>query len=312
MADIDAAREILRDSFTRLIEHADDLTDGLTDHVAYYRPTPEANTITWLIWHTARMQDAQLCDIAGLEPVWLREGWVDRFGLDLPRDAHGYGHTPEEVAKVRASAELLGGYYHAVHRESRLHRFGGELAHHGQVFGGGGLAVDTALPHHVDPQRGMRKEGGDVDVAPSGVDGVEKLRERLPMPGQPVDHHHARDVLHAGHHVDEDVVIFGAAGCEADAAVAHHRGGDAVRGGRDQPIRPDRLAVVVGVQVDETGGDEKAGRVDLAHPGLADVSDGDHHAVADGDVGDEGFAPEAVDHGAAANDQVKGHPPNVR
>ncbi len=64
------------------------------------------------------MQDAQLCDIAGLEQVWFREGWVDRFDLDLPRDSHGYGHSPEEVAKVRASAELLGGYYHAVHRES--------------------------------------------------------------------------------------------------------------------------------------------------------------------------------------------------
>ncbi|TDL12370.1 DUF664 domain-containing protein [Mycolicibacterium obuense] len=118
MADIDAARELLRDSFTRLIEHADDLTDGLTDDVAYYRPTPEANTITWLLWHSARMQDAQLCDIAGIEQVWFREGWVDRFALDLPRDAHGYGHTPEDVAKVRASSDLLAGYYHAVHRES--------------------------------------------------------------------------------------------------------------------------------------------------------------------------------------------------
>src|SRR6476659_3851355 len=66
MADIDAARELLRDSFTRLIEHVDDLTDGLTDAVAYYRHTPQANTITWLIWHSARIQDAQLCDIAGL------------------------------------------------------------------------------------------------------------------------------------------------------------------------------------------------------------------------------------------------------
>lgn len=94
MADIDAARELLRDSFTRLIEHADDLTDGLTDEVAYYRPTPEANTITWLLWHSARIQDAQLCDIAGIDQVWFREGWVDRFALDLPRDAHGYGHTP--------------------------------------------------------------------------------------------------------------------------------------------------------------------------------------------------------------------------
>ncbi len=118
MADMDAAREILRDAFTRLIEHVDDLTDDLTDEVAYYRPTPEANTIAWLIWHSARMQDAQLCDIAGIEQAWFRDGWVDRFALDLPRDAHGYGHTPEEVAKVRASADLLAGYYHAVHKLS--------------------------------------------------------------------------------------------------------------------------------------------------------------------------------------------------
>lgn len=113
-----AARELLRDSFTRLIEHVDELTDGLTAAVAYYRPTPEANTIAWLIWHSARIQDAQLCDIAGIEQVWFRDGWVDRFALDLPRDAHGYGHTPAEVAKVRASAQLLTGYYHAVHRVS--------------------------------------------------------------------------------------------------------------------------------------------------------------------------------------------------
>jgi hypothetical protein len=115
-ANIDAARELLRDSFTRLIEHADDITDGLTEEVSSYRPTPEANSIAWLVWHSARVQDAQLCDIAGIEQVWLRDGWVDRFALDLPRDAHGYGHTPEEVGKVRASAELLAGYYHAVHR----------------------------------------------------------------------------------------------------------------------------------------------------------------------------------------------------
>ncbi|QZT60544.1 mycothiol transferase [Mycolicibacterium austroafricanum] len=118
MAEIDAARELLRDSFTRLIEHVDDLTENLTDEVAYYRPTPQANTIAWLIWHSARIQDAQLCDIAGIEQVWFRDGWVDKFALDLPRDAHGYGHTPEEVAKVRASAQLLAGYYHAVHKLS--------------------------------------------------------------------------------------------------------------------------------------------------------------------------------------------------
>lgn len=114
--DIDAARELLRDAFTRLIEHVDDVTDGLTDEVSSFRPTPDANSIAWLLWHSARVQDAQLCDIAGIEQVWFRDGWVDRFALDLPRDSHGYGHTSEDVAKVRAPADLLAGYYHAVHR----------------------------------------------------------------------------------------------------------------------------------------------------------------------------------------------------
>ena len=115
MSNLSAAQELLRDSFTRLIEHVDELTDGLTDEVAAYRPTPQANSIGWLIWHSARVQDVQVCDIAKRADIWTRDGWVDRFGLDLARDDTGFGHTADAVAKVRASAELLAGYYHAVH-----------------------------------------------------------------------------------------------------------------------------------------------------------------------------------------------------
>ena len=117
-SDSDAVREILRDSFTRLVEHVEDVTDGLTDAVSFHRPTPEANSICWLVWHSARVQDFQLCELAGVEQVWLRDGWVDRFALDLPRDAHGYGHSAEDVGKVRVPAELLAGYYRAVYKVS--------------------------------------------------------------------------------------------------------------------------------------------------------------------------------------------------
>jgi hypothetical protein len=111
-----ATRELLRDAFTRLIEHVDELTDGLTDEQANYRPTPDANSIAWLIWHSARVQDIQLAPIAGIEQVWTHDGWVDRFGMDLPRNDTGYGHGPQQVAKVAASIDLLAGYYHAVHK----------------------------------------------------------------------------------------------------------------------------------------------------------------------------------------------------
>ena len=116
LTDADAARELLRDSFTRIIEHVQDLTDDLTEEVSFFRPTATANSIAWLIWHSARIQDAQLAAICGIEQVWISGEWVDRFDLDLPRDAHGYGQTPEDVGKVRAPADLLAGYYHAVHK----------------------------------------------------------------------------------------------------------------------------------------------------------------------------------------------------
>lgn len=109
-------RELLRDAFTRLIEHVDEITDGLTEEVSSYRPTAEANSIAWLLWHSARVQDIQLADVARVEQVWLRDGWVDRFGLDLPRNDMGYGHSSDDVAKVTAPADLLAGYYHAVHQ----------------------------------------------------------------------------------------------------------------------------------------------------------------------------------------------------
>jgi hypothetical protein len=122
-----AVQELLRDAFARLIEHVDELTDGLTDQVSNYRPTPDANSIAWLIWHSARVQDIQLAGVAGVEQVWIRDGWVDRFGLDLPRNDTGYGHNAEQVAKVRAPADLLSGYYHAVH-ELTLEYIGGVTA----------------------------------------------------------------------------------------------------------------------------------------------------------------------------------------
>jgi len=116
MADQNAsAQELLRDLFTRIIEHVDDLTDGLTDELSGYQPAAGANSIAWLIWHSARVQDAQVADIAGIEQVWASDGWVDRFGLDLPRDDTGYGHSADDVGKVRAGADLLAGYYRAVH-----------------------------------------------------------------------------------------------------------------------------------------------------------------------------------------------------
>lgn len=114
MDDLHHTRAQLVDHFGRINELVERLTDGLTEPAATYRIDPEANTIAWLIWHQSRVQDDHVADLAGSAQVW--DAWRDRFGLPFPPDATGYGQSPDDVAAVRAPAELLVGYHAEVHR----------------------------------------------------------------------------------------------------------------------------------------------------------------------------------------------------
>ena len=109
----DHAKQLLVDAFGRVRERVIDLTDRLTDDIATYRPDPEANSIAWLVWHLSRIQDDHVADLARVEQVWAE--WRERFGLPFSKWATGYGQGPKEVAAVRASGDLLGGYHQAVH-----------------------------------------------------------------------------------------------------------------------------------------------------------------------------------------------------
>src|SRR5262249_61314722 len=96
------------------------------------------------------------------------------------------------------------------------------------------------------------------------------LTERFPSPRDAGGHGGAGDVLHALHEEHEIVAIGGTAGGEADAAVAHHHGGDAVVARRRAEPVPRDLRVEMGVDVDEAGRDELAARGD--HLGWWDLS----------------------------------------
>ncbi|MEU2426646.1 DUF664 domain-containing protein [Streptomyces sp. NPDC007851] len=113
------ARDILIDGFGRIQEEVHAALDGLDPGLLNRRPAPDANSVTWLVWHLTRIQDDHVADAFGLDQIWLAEGWEKRFGLGLPPLDHGYGHTSEQVAKVTVdSADLLTGYYDAVHEQT--------------------------------------------------------------------------------------------------------------------------------------------------------------------------------------------------
>src|SRR5690349_24866559 len=109
--------ELLKDAFTRVVESVDRVVDGLTEDELAARPGPEANSIAWLVWHLARVQDDHVADVAGLEQVWTAQGYADRFGLPFKVSATGYGQTSAEVGQVRASGDLLASYLRAVHAQ---------------------------------------------------------------------------------------------------------------------------------------------------------------------------------------------------
>jgi hypothetical protein len=107
--------QLLTDAFGRVREVVHRAAGGLTARQLAYRPGDGANSIAWLVWHLTRIQDDHVAGAAGTAQAWTQDGWADRFGLPLDASDTGYGHTPDEVAAVTASAELLTGYHDAVH-----------------------------------------------------------------------------------------------------------------------------------------------------------------------------------------------------
>jgi hypothetical protein len=106
--------ELLADGLGRVREQMPDVLAGLGDDDLAWRPDPEANSIAWLVWHLTRIEDDHVAGVAETEQVWTADGWVDRFGLPFDARAHGYGMSAADVGRVRASGELLAGYYDAV------------------------------------------------------------------------------------------------------------------------------------------------------------------------------------------------------
>ena len=112
-----AATDLLLDAYSRIQEAVHRAGAGLSADDLAVRLDPDANSIGWLLWHLARVQDDHIAGVAGHEELWTAEGWQGRF--DLPVEGIGYGHSSEQVGAVRGfSAELALAYYDAVHQRT--------------------------------------------------------------------------------------------------------------------------------------------------------------------------------------------------
>jgi uncharacterized damage-inducible protein DinB len=114
--------ELLLDLYSRIPALAREAVEGLDNEQLLTQPGGAANPIAWLIWHIARVQDAELAGLVGDHQIWQDGDWAARFGLQPDPNNHGYGHSADEVRAVRPdSTEALLGYMAAVDARTQEH-----------------------------------------------------------------------------------------------------------------------------------------------------------------------------------------------
>ena len=224
--------------------------------------------------------------------------------------AHGGGDRGELVLgrgqrRDRAAVQRLvverarGGETQSAGAHTRRRKRG-----HGRVvLGRRGLSLHAPLAHDEDAHRRMRHLRRDVEVIGPGVERIHVLLEALPGPRQPFVQHGTGDVLDALHELHQRLPLVGPAGSEADAAVADHRGGDAVPGRRRNPAAPGGLRIVMRVGVDEARRHDHAARIDLLVARTEIGPDRRHQTARDRDIRIAGLAARAIHDRAAADHQ---------
>ncbi len=104
------------DILERARERFYDTLDQMTVDEANTMPHPLIKSVTWLLWHDARVMDLQISELAKTETLWTSQGWKERFNLPLPDNTQDWIHTPEEAALVTiADKEILKGYFDAAY-----------------------------------------------------------------------------------------------------------------------------------------------------------------------------------------------------
>ncbi len=106
---------LLLELYGRVVPLAREAVDGLDADALAAQPAPGVNSIGWLVWHLARVQDHHTAELLETEQVWVEADWPDRFGLDPDPGNTGYGHSAEQMSAVRPEGpEALLEYLEAV------------------------------------------------------------------------------------------------------------------------------------------------------------------------------------------------------
>ncbi len=111
---------VIEEGIERVRGTAARAVEGLDVDALAWQPDEAANSIAWLVWHLARVQDDHVADVAGTAQVWPTTDAAGRLGLAAGTMDTGFGHGPADVASVRPQdPDVLVEYLDAVTDRTR-------------------------------------------------------------------------------------------------------------------------------------------------------------------------------------------------
>ncbi len=179
-----------------------------------------------------------------------------------------------------------------------------EQALHLVLLAGRRMPARRILAHHDPPDRRVSDEEPRVHRE-LVLEPIEVLRRRRPVPRHALRERFEGHALDPCEHPHQVVAVLGAERRDREPAVASDHRGDAVqRRGRQRRV-PERLRVVVRVDVDEARRDREARRIDGLFGRLGHLADRDDLTVPDADVGAAPRPPRSVDDLATSDHTVE-------
>jgi uncharacterized damage-inducible protein DinB len=111
------AKEVLLRSLEESNRYLTKTLDGLTQQEATWSPSPECNSIAFILWHTTRVEDFFVNRVIRREKeLYETKKWQEKLGTP----AKAYGYTVEELQSWPApKLEVLREYANSV-RENTL------------------------------------------------------------------------------------------------------------------------------------------------------------------------------------------------
>ena len=111
------AKQVIIASLNQSKRYLKRALDGLTQEDVAWQPTDECNSIAFILWHTAQVEDFFINRVLRRRGRLYDEGWVEKLGT--PAEESGFGYTAEQVrAWLVPEIETLRAYADAVHNSA--------------------------------------------------------------------------------------------------------------------------------------------------------------------------------------------------